>query len=156
MATNYLVLGWLGVGGGWWCIGGVGDCRTSHGLLCSYGWELGLVWCGGQAVGEVVVPVDMDDNLNLAFNLQAIYGPNVDPIQPQSRQPSNSTRVGEDERPEIDLLEFFGWTSPEGEVSGDILGKKCVRTTRNPVETMARCQVSKCEIDISELKGVPM
>ncbi|CAA2934142.1 squamosa promoter-binding 7 isoform X2, partial [Olea europaea subsp. europaea] len=116
---------WLGVGGGWWCIGGVGGCRMSHGLSCSYGWEFGLVWYGGQAVGEVVVPVDMDDNLNLAFNLQAIYGPNVDPIQPQSQQPSNSTRVG----------------------------KKCVRTTRNPVATMARCQVSECEIDISELKG---
>ncbi|XP_022854475.1 squamosa promoter-binding-like protein 7 isoform X1 [Olea europaea var. sylvestris] len=111
---------------------------------------------------------DLDDNLNLAFDPQAIHGPEsesgpgVDPIQPQSQQPKNSTRVRKRD-PRLVCSNFLAGRIPcacpeldaklEEEESGDQSGKKRVRTVRVPVGATARCQVPECEADISKLKG---
>ncbi|CAA3022142.1 squamosa promoter-binding 7 [Olea europaea subsp. europaea] len=111
---------------------------------------------------------DMDDNLNLAFDPQVIHGPesesghDVDPVQPQSQQPSNSTKVRKRD-PRLICSNFLAGRVPcacpeldeklEEEASRDTTGKKRVRTARNPAGATARCQVPECEADISELKG---
>ncbi|CAI9776841.1 unnamed protein product [Fraxinus pennsylvanica] len=111
---------------------------------------------------------DMDDNLNLAFDPPAINGPepesgpDVDPVQPQNQQPSNSTRVRKRD-PRLICSNFLAGRVPcacpeldeklEQEASGDLPGKKRVRPARIPAGATARCQVPECEADISELKG---
>nr|QTM66375.1 squamosa promoter-binding-like protein SPL5 [Osmanthus fragrans] len=111
---------------------------------------------------------DMDDNLNLAFDPQAIHGPEsesgpgVDPVQPQSQHPKNSTRVRKRD-PRLVCSNFLAGRVPcacpeldaklEEEASGGVPGKKRVRTARIPAGATARCQVPECEADISELKG---
>ncbi|XP_022861826.1 squamosa promoter-binding-like protein 7 [Olea europaea var. sylvestris] len=110
---------------------------------------------------------DLDDNLNLAFDPQAIHGPesesgpSVDPVQSQSQQYNDSTRVRKRD-PRLVCSNFLAGRVPcacpeldqklEEEASRDHPGKKRVRTVRIPAGATARCQVPECEADISELK----
>ncbi|KAL2530713.1 Squamosa promoter-binding-like protein 7 [Forsythia ovata] len=111
---------------------------------------------------------NLDDNLDIPFNPQAIPGPEsesepgVDPVQSQSQQVNNSTRVRKrDSR--LVCSNFLAGRVPcacpeldeklAEEASGDVPGKKRVRAVRVAAGATIRCQVPECQADISELKG---
>ncbi|KAL2506723.1 Squamosa promoter-binding-like protein 7 [Abeliophyllum distichum] len=111
---------------------------------------------------------NLDDNLNITFDPQAIPGPEsesepgVHPVQSQSQQANNSTRVRKRD-PRLVCSNFLAGRVPcacpeldeklAEEASGDVPGKKRVRAVRVAAGATVRCQVPECQADISELKG---